>query len=182
VSPAKLATARGARSASVVALILAHVLGTAVLQVGYQSGGALTVAGLATLLANALPIVAAATVLGEPVPSGPLGGRRAFGFVAVRAGTFLLEQPDDRAPPSGGCDVPFAALGTATRSVERRRGACRARRPSLQFALRGPWSQSQVRMPERRGVLIATRPAICLSAMQRDPRVMNRHAMRQSDK
>ena len=68
VSPAKLATARGARSAFVVALILAYVLGTAVLQVGYQSGGALTVAGLATLLANASP-VAAATALGEPVPS-----------------------------------------------------------------------------------------------------------------
>jgi hypothetical protein len=47
------------------------------------------------------------------------------------------------------------------------------------FELRGPWWQSQVRMPERRGILIATRPAICLSAMQRDPRVMNRPAMRQ---
>jgi hypothetical protein len=97
VSPAKLATARGARSAFVVALILARALGTAVLQVGYQSGGALTVAGLATLLANALPIVAAATALGEPVPSGPLGGLRAFGFVAVSAGAFLLAQPDDPA-------------------------------------------------------------------------------------
>jgi hypothetical protein len=97
VSPAKLATARGARSAFVVALILAYVLGTAVLQVGYQSGGALTVAGLATLLADASPIAAAATVLGEPVPSGPLGGLRAFGFVAVSAGAFLLAQPDDPA-------------------------------------------------------------------------------------
>ena len=95
VSPAKLATARGARSAFVVALILADVLGTAVLQVGYQRGGALTVAGLATLLANALPIVAAVTVLGEPVPSGPPGGPRAFGFVAVSACAFLLGQPDD---------------------------------------------------------------------------------------
>ena len=74
------------------ALILADVLGTAVLHGGYQSGGALTVAGLATLLANALPIVAAATALGEPVPSGPLGGLRAFGFVAVSAGAFLLAQ------------------------------------------------------------------------------------------
>jgi hypothetical protein len=37
-------------------------------------------------------------------------------------------------------------------------------------------------MPERRSVLIATRPAICLSAMQRDPHVMNRPAMRQRDK
>ena len=39
---------RVARTAFVVALILAYSLGTAVLQVGYQSGGALTVAGLAT--------------------------------------------------------------------------------------------------------------------------------------
>jgi hypothetical protein len=93
----KLATAGGARSAFVVALILAYALGTAVLQVGYQSGGALTVAGLATLLANALAIVAAATVLCEPVPSGPLGGLRAFGFVAVSAGAFLLASPDDPA-------------------------------------------------------------------------------------
>jgi hypothetical protein len=93
----KLATAGGARSAFVVALILAYALATAVLQVGYQSGGALTVAGLATLLADASPIAAAATVLGEPVPSGPLGGLRAFGFVAVSAGAFLLAQPDDPA-------------------------------------------------------------------------------------
>ena len=38
-------------------------LGPPCSKVGYQSGGALTVAGLATLLANALPIVAVATVL-----------------------------------------------------------------------------------------------------------------------
>lgn len=74
MSTAKPATARGAQSAFVVALILAYVcLGPPCSKVGYQSGGALTVAGLATLRANALPIVAAATVQGEPVPSGPPG-------------------------------------------------------------------------------------------------------------
>ena len=91
VSPAKLAT-----RASLGPRLSWHSsspmsLGTAVLQVGYQSGGALTVAGLATLLANASP-VAAATALGE-LSVGPLGGLRAFGFVAVSACAFLLAQP-----------------------------------------------------------------------------------------
>jgi hypothetical protein len=35
-------------------LIVGYTLGTALLQIGYQAGGALTVAGLATLLTNAL--------------------------------------------------------------------------------------------------------------------------------
>ena len=52
-----------------------YALGTALLQIGYQSGGALTVAGLATLLTNALPIAAGTVVLDEPVPSGAYGGR-----------------------------------------------------------------------------------------------------------
>jgi hypothetical protein len=50
------------------------------------------------------------------------------------------------------------------------------------FELRGPWSRSQVRMPERRGILIVTRLAICFKRHARDPRVMNPPAMRQSDK
>jgi hypothetical protein len=50
------------------------------------------------------------------------------------------------------------------------------------FELRGPWSQSQVRMAERRGILIATRLAISFKRHARDPRVMNRPAVRQSEK
>jgi hypothetical protein len=91
----KVATDGGARSAFVVTLILGYALGTALLQVGYQSGGPLTVAGLATLFSNAVPIAAGTIVLHEPVPSGPLGGLRALAFVAVSAGAFLLAQPDD---------------------------------------------------------------------------------------
>jgi hypothetical protein len=91
----KVATQGGARVTFVVVLILGYVLGTALLQIGYQAGGALTVAGLATLLTNALPIAAGAIVLGEPVPSGILGGLRIAAFAAVSAGAVLLAQPDD---------------------------------------------------------------------------------------
>src|SRR6266513_107607 len=66
-----------------VAALAGYAVGTAFLQLGYQKGGALTVAGLATLLTNALPIAAGSVVLGEPVPSGALGGVRILAFAAV---------------------------------------------------------------------------------------------------
>jgi hypothetical protein len=80
-------------------VIAGYALGTAFLQLGYQKGGALTVAGLATLLTNALPIAAGTVVLGEPVPSGALGGIRIVAFAAVTLGAILLAQPE-RAPRS----------------------------------------------------------------------------------
>ncbi|HEY3087347.1 MAG TPA: hypothetical protein VGJ59_04705 [Jatrophihabitantaceae bacterium] len=94
----KLATQGGARVGFVLTLILGYTLGTALLQVGYQAGGALTVAGVATLLTNALPIAAGALVLDEPVPSGFLGGLRVLAFAAVVAGAVLLARPQK---PSG---------------------------------------------------------------------------------
>ena len=81
-------------------LIIGYTLGTSLLQMGYQRGGALTVAGLATLLTNALPIVGGTIVLGEPVPSGVLGGLRVLAFATVTAGAILLAAPDPRAAPS----------------------------------------------------------------------------------
>jgi hypothetical protein len=67
------------------------------LQLGYQAGGALTVAGVATLLTNALPIAAGTVVLDEPVPSGVFGGLRILAFAAVTAGGVLLATPQDHA-------------------------------------------------------------------------------------
>lgn len=93
----KVATQGGARSAFVVTLIAGYALGTSLLQLGYQQGGALTVAGLATLMTNAVPIVAGTVVLGEPVPSGALGALRVLAFVAVVAGAILLARPDRQA-------------------------------------------------------------------------------------
>jgi hypothetical protein len=86
----KVATAGGERAAFGITVVLGYGLGTALLQLGYQHGGALTVAGLATLLTNALPIAAGTVVLGEPVPTGALGALRVLAFVAVTVGAILL--------------------------------------------------------------------------------------------
>jgi hypothetical protein len=93
----KLATQGGARIAFVVPLILGYTLGTTLLQLGYQAGAALTVAGLATLLTNVLPILAGTIVLEEPVPPGALGALRVLAFVAVTVGAVLLARPGDQA-------------------------------------------------------------------------------------
>ena len=90
----KVATEGGARIGFLVTLVLGYTLGTALLQVGYQAGAALTVAGLATLLTNALPIAAGTIVLDEPVPGGALGALRVLAFVAVITGAVLLARPE----------------------------------------------------------------------------------------
>jgi hypothetical protein len=92
----KVATQGGVRLLFVVTLVLGYTAGTLLLQAGYQHGGALTVAGLATLLTNALPIAAGTVVLNEPVPSGVYGGLRVLAFAAVTAGAFLLARPDPK--------------------------------------------------------------------------------------
>jgi hypothetical protein len=89
----KVATQGGVRLLFVIPLIIGYTLGTWLLQLGYQRGGALTVAGLATLLTNALPIAAGTIVLDEPVPSGVYGGLRILAFAAVTVGAILLARP-----------------------------------------------------------------------------------------
>jgi hypothetical protein len=96
----KVATQGGARVAFLVLLIVGYAVGTALLQLGYQAGGALTVAGLATLVTNALPIAAGTVVLDEPLPTGALGALRAVAFFAVVAGAVLLARPQPSGPPA----------------------------------------------------------------------------------
>jgi hypothetical protein len=86
----KVATEGGARLAFGVLLLLGYAAGTALLQIGYQAGAALTVAGLATLATNALPIAAGTVILAEPLPGGALGAIRLVAFVAVVTGAVLL--------------------------------------------------------------------------------------------
>ncbi|HET8977558.1 MAG TPA: hypothetical protein VFN87_05320 [Solirubrobacteraceae bacterium] len=95
----KVATEGGARLLFAIPLIAGYLLGTSLLQIGYQSGAALTVAGLATLLTNAVPIAAGTFVLHEQVPAGPLGAIRVIAFVAVTVGAILLARPE-RSPSS----------------------------------------------------------------------------------
>jgi hypothetical protein len=89
----KVATEGGARVAFAVLLVAGYSVGTALLQIGYQAGAALTVAGLATLFTNALPIAAGTIVLDEPLPTGVLGTVRVLAFAAVVAGAVLLARP-----------------------------------------------------------------------------------------
>jgi hypothetical protein len=89
----KVATQGGLRIAFACTLVVGYTVGTMLLQVGYQVGGALVVAGLATLLTNAVPIAAGTLVLHEPVPAGVFGGLRVFAFAAVTAGAVLLARP-----------------------------------------------------------------------------------------
>jgi hypothetical protein len=86
----KVVTEGGVRVLFVLGLIAGYTLGTARLQVGYQAGGALTVAGLATVFTNAVPIAAGTFVLGEPVPAGVLGALRVAAFATLIAGAVLL--------------------------------------------------------------------------------------------
>ena len=92
----KVATQGGARIAFAVTLIAGYTLGTSLLQIGYQRGAALTTAGIATLVTNALPIAAGTVLLAEPVPAGALGVLRVIAFATVVAGAALLARP--RAP------------------------------------------------------------------------------------
>lgn len=86
----KLATQGGARVAFGVLLLIGYAAGTGLLQVGYQAGRALTVAGLATLATNALPIAAGTVILAEPLPTGVRGAIRLVAFAAVVTGAVLL--------------------------------------------------------------------------------------------
>jgi hypothetical protein len=99
----------GARLGFVVPLIVGYTVGTGLLQVGYQAGGALTVAGLATLLTNAVPIAAGTIVLDEPIPGGLLGGLRILAFAAVTIGAVLLARPDKPSEQGAG-QMPSQAL------------------------------------------------------------------------
>ena len=87
----KMAVSGGAQNIPfLLCLIVFYAAGTAVLQAGFQRGGALTTAGLATLLTNALPIAAGMVVFNEPLPGGIVGVARVASFAAVVAGAVLL--------------------------------------------------------------------------------------------
>jgi hypothetical protein len=81
----------------VPALLACHGLAFVALQLGFQRGGALTTAGVATLWTNALPIAAGMAVFGEPLPGGLLGVCRVAAFAAVVAGAALLTRPGETA-------------------------------------------------------------------------------------
>jgi hypothetical protein len=94
------------------AMVIAYGAGTLLLQMGFQRGGALVTAGLATLITNAIPIAAGMTIFHEPLPGGVLGVLRVLSFATLVASALLLarEGGDDRTAE------PRQAAARATRS------------------------------------------------------------------
>ena len=110
----KLATEGDTRALFAIPLIAGYLLGTSLLQIGYQGAEALTVAGIATLITNALPIAAGTLLLHEGVPSGALGAARLLAFAAVTAGAILLARPKAGSRRDAQASVPDAARSSLT--------------------------------------------------------------------
>jgi hypothetical protein len=89
----KAAVGGGAAVAFVVAVLACHGLAFVALQLGFQRGGALSTAGVSTLLTNALPILAGMVVFDEGVPPELLGALRVVAFAGVVVGAALLCVP-----------------------------------------------------------------------------------------
>lgn len=83
----------------VACVLAAHGAAFTALQFGFQRGGALATAGTATLLTNALPIVAGVALFHERLPGGLLGDTRVLAFVLVLGAAAALVRPD--LPASG---------------------------------------------------------------------------------
>lgn len=97
----------------VPALLACHSLAFVALQLGFQRGGALATAGVASLLTNALPIAAGVVIFHEVLPGGLLGITRALAFACVVAGAALLARHEGEAVP-----LPHPGLPGAVASGE----------------------------------------------------------------
>ncbi len=96
----KAAVAGGLATLAFVAAVLAcHGLAFVALQLGFQRGGALATAGVATLLTNALPILAGTVVFHEGLPGGAFGVLRVAAFAAVVSGAALLGRATQSSAP-----------------------------------------------------------------------------------
>jgi hypothetical protein len=94
----KAAVAAGSRLVFAPVVLACHGLAFVVLQLGFQRGGALATAGVASLFTNAVPIVAGMTIFHEGMPAGLLGATRLAAFVAVVAGATALARPATEQP------------------------------------------------------------------------------------
>lgn len=84
------------------AVLAFHGLAFVALQFGFQRGGALATAGVATLFTNALPILAGVLVYHELLPTGPLGVLRVVAFAAVILGAAVLARATSAPPAAAG--------------------------------------------------------------------------------
>jgi hypothetical protein len=86
-------------------LIAAYGIGTSVLQSAYQRGDALTAAGTATMVTNAVPIAAGFVLFGETLPRGVRAVLQIAAFGCLVASAVALGH---RQPPTDGEQGPRA--------------------------------------------------------------------------
>jgi len=91
---AKLIGYGGAWLIALVSLIIGYGLGTSVLQSAYQKGDALTAAGTATIVTNAVPIVAGFVLFGETLPHGIRAAAQIAAFTCLIASAVFLGRQD----------------------------------------------------------------------------------------
>jgi uncharacterized membrane protein len=94
----------GAHLLFAVPVLACHGFAFVALQMGFQRGGALATAGVATLFTNALPIVAGIALFHEPLPGGALGVLRVLAFGGVILGAVVLARANSSVEPP----PPFA--------------------------------------------------------------------------
>jgi hypothetical protein len=87
---AKLVTFAGFWLLALLSLVACYAAGTSVLQAAFQHGSALTAAGIATLVTNAVPIAAGFVLFAEALPPGARGGLQIAAFASIVASAALL--------------------------------------------------------------------------------------------
>ena len=98
---AKLIVYGGGWLLAFVPLVVYYALGTSVLQAAFQHSNALTAAGLATLVTNAVPIAAGFVVFDEQLPAGAQGLLQVAAFASlVVSAALLARSPRSGAPPA----------------------------------------------------------------------------------
>ena len=91
---AKLIGYGGAWLLALVSLIIGYGIGTSVLQSAYQKGDVLTAAGTATMVTNAVPIVAGFVLFGETLPHGIRAVAQIAAFTCLIASAAFLGRKD----------------------------------------------------------------------------------------
>ena len=87
---AKLVGYGGPWLVALASLITAYAIGTSVLQSAYQRGDALTAAGTATMVTNAVPIAAGFVLFGETLPHGTRAVLQIAAFACLVASAVAL--------------------------------------------------------------------------------------------
>lgn len=87
---AKLVSSGGIWLVALLPLVICYAAGTSVLQTAFQHGSALTAAGIATLVTNAVPIAAGFVLFHEALPHGIQGALQIAAFASIVGSAALL--------------------------------------------------------------------------------------------